>query len=534
LKIGEEKRLSGTAAMVMFATLLSRITGFLRNVLIKGIMQPKGYSDEFYVAFYLPDLAFELLVGGAIAAAIIPVLASCVAKDKERDGWKAVGTFINLTVIAIIIVEIVFFIWTPSLLKLTAKGYEPGTEEYLLTIKLTRILLPSAFFMIMAGQLNGVLNAYKKFAAVSFGPVVYNLCVVISICLFGGKSAEATSWGVLFSAVIYFIMQFTFAFKYLKHYRLRFYIKNETFIKLFRLAVPSLAASAIVYINQIVGGSFSTQFAENSVTMMNNANRTWQLPLGVFAQAMGVTILPTLSSHFAVDNNEDYKRVLYKGIRTVMLLCIPSTVILIVLNRQIMQIIFKWSEMSAYENQMYGLALMAYAPALLFQSVVVILNRAFYSIQNTRIPLLIGTSTIGLNILANEYFANNTAMGAIGTAMSYVITVMVNSFLLIILFSRKTGLELLPDNFQFINKVSLASLAGGFILWVCTLIFPFPWDESFTFGKKILEILSVGAQLLIPALVFTITAIILKVEEVRSFVRFIITKFRQWRAKHTQ
>lgn len=512
--------------MVMFATLLSRITGFLRNVLIRSIMMPKGYSDEFIVAFYLPDLAFELLVGGAIAAAIIPILASSLSKNKEKEGWKAIGTFMNVTVIAVILVEIIFFVWTPAFLRLTAKGYEPGSSEFLLTVKLTRILLPSAFFMIMAGQLNGILNAYHKFAAVSFGPVVYNLCVVTSIALFGGKSVEMTSYGVMISAMIYFFMQFAFAFRYLKLYQPRLYIKNETFIRLVKLAIPSLVASAIVYVNLIIGGSFSTEFAENSVTMMNNANRTWQLPLGVFAQAMGVAILPTLSSHFAAEKHEEFRHVLYKGIRTVMLLCIPSTMVLMILNRPVMQILFKWSEMPMQESMLNGVALLAYAPALLFQSVVVILNRAFYSIQNTRIPLLIGCSTIGLNILFNIYFANNTALGAVGTAIAYVITVMVNAFLLIILFSRKTGLKLIPDNFSFLYKVIAATTIAGILLWVTNRIIPFPAEESFTVGRKFMEILMVGLQLILPLLAFFVAAILMKVEEVRTMIGSALSRLR--------
>ncbi len=527
MKPGQERKLSGTATMVMFATLLSRITGFLRNVLIKSIMSPKGYSDEFIMAFTLPDLVFELLIGGAIAAAIIPILTSSLAKSNEKEGWKAIGTFMNVTVFAGILVEIVFFIWTSEFMSLTAKGFDPGSGEHLLTLKLTRILLPSAFFMIMVGLLNGVLNAYHKFAAVSFGPVVYNLCVVTSIFLFGGKSAETAAWGVVVSSMIYFCIQFASAFRYLKHYRPHMYIKSQTFKDLLRLAIPSLAASAIVYVNQIVGGSFSTEFAENSVTMMNNANRTWQLPLGVFAQAMGVAILPTLSTYFAENNTKDYKHVLYKGIRTVMLLCIPSTVVLILMSRQIMQILFKWAEMSAYESRMYGLALMAYAPALLFQSIVVILNRAFYSIHNTRIPLLIGTGTIGLNILANIYFANNTNLGAVGTGLSYVITDMVYVFVLIGLFSRKTGLNLIPENFSFLTKTCLSTVVAGAVLWISTLLIPFPWEEGFTMGRKIGEIFSAGAQLILPVLAFLVTAILLKVDEVRLFIGSSLAKLRK-------
>ncbi|NLV62988.1 MAG: murein biosynthesis integral membrane protein MurJ [Clostridiaceae bacterium] len=525
--LSSEKRLSANAAMIMFATLLSRITGFLRTVLIRNIMQPRGYSDEFWVSFSLPDLAFELLVSGAIAAAIIPVLASSLINNDEENGWKAVGTFLNITVIAVFIIEIIFFIWTPECIRIVASGYSAGTEEFALTVKLTRILLPSAVFMIFVGQFNGILNAYNKFAAAAFGPVIYNICVMTSIIAFGGVSAELTAWGVLASSVVYFLIQLACVWKHLNFYKFRLYIKNETFLKLLKLAIPSLTASAVMYINVIISRSFSTQFAQNSVTMMTNANRTWQLPLGIFAQSMGVAILPTLSTRFAEDRGGDYKRVLYKGIRTVMVLCIPCTMVLMLLSRQIMQILFKWSNMPYYETMLNGVALLAYAPALLFQSVVVILNRAFYSIQNTRIPFFCGLCTIAINILINVYLLHNSDMGAVGTALAYVIAVMVNSFLLVILFSKKTGLSLLPDNFDFLARTSVATVVAGIVLWLLIAVIPFPAAETYSFAGKVMEILVVGVQLIFAFIAFVVSAVLLKIEDVRYFIGSILVRIRE-------
>lgn len=525
---GDEKRLSRTAALVMFATFLSRITGFLRTVLIKNIMSPRGYSDEFLVAFSLPDLTFELLVGGAIAAAIIPVLSSSISKENEEEGWKAIGTFLNITIIAFFILSIVFYIFTPAFVSLVAIGYEPGTEKFDLVVKLTRILLPSSLFMILAGQCNGILNAYNRFAAASFGPVLYNLCVMTSIIIFGAKSVELTTFGVMFSSMIYFFVQLWCTWKYFRLYRPKLYLRDETFLRLVKLAIPSLAASAVVQVNAIISRSFSTEFAQNSVTMMNNANRTWQLPLGIFAQSLGVAMLPTLSSQYALEEKESYKRVLYTGIRTVMALCIPSTMVLIILNREIMQILFKWGYMHAYEVTMNGLALLAYAPALLFQSVVVILNRAFYSIQNTRIPLVVGIGTIGVNICANLYFTRCTDLGAIGTAMAYVVTVLVNAFLLLVLFYKKTGLELIPDNFMFLVKVTAVTIISGITLWICSLVIPFPAGEDFSVGRKILEILSVCARMIPTVLVFAVASVLFKIDEIRRILAAVLIRARKF------
>ncbi|MCX7774085.1 MAG: murein biosynthesis integral membrane protein MurJ, partial [Clostridia bacterium] len=181
--MGEQKKainkLTGAAALIMGATFLSRITGFLRTLLIYTKMRPGGYSDEFLLAFTLPDLMFNLLAGGAIAAALIPILSSYISKGKEKTGWKAVGTFLNLTVIFIIITEVVFFIWTDHFLGILAAGYnsrDVGNKAML--IGLTRILLLVAPFMMLAGQCNGILNSYKRFTVASFGPVVYNLSLI--------------------------------------------------------------------------------------------------------------------------------------------------------------------------------------------------------------------------------------------------------------------------------------------------------------------------------------------------------------------
>jgi putative peptidoglycan lipid II flippase len=183
--------------------------------------------------------------------------------------------------------------------------------------------------------------------------------------------------------------------------------------------------------------------------------------------------------------------------------------------------------MSVYESRMYGLALMAYAPALLFQSMVVILNRAFYSIHNTRIPLAIGVGTIGLNILANSFFANNTSLGAVGTGLSYVITDMVYVFILIFVFSRKTGLNLIPENFSFLVKISLSTVVAGAVLWLTTSLIPFPREEGFTVGRKFGEVFSAGAQLILPLLAFLVTAILLKVDEVRLFIGSFLARLQK-------
>ncbi|NLM75157.1 MAG: murein biosynthesis integral membrane protein MurJ [Clostridiaceae bacterium] len=464
-------KLTGAAGIVMIATLLSRITGFLRSLLITTNMLPQGYSDEFLLAFTLPDLVYDLLAGGAIAAALIPVLSTYIAKGREKTGWKAISTFMNLTVIILIVLEIIFFVFTDDLLSILAAGYEEGSSgDKALLIDLTRILLLSAPFMMMAGQLNGILNSYKKFAVAAFGPVIYNLCTILSIAVFGAKSVYLTAWGVVIGAMIFFLVQFSACFKHFSLYRPKIYIKSPAFRRLATLAVPSLISSTIIEINLIISKSYATYFDEGMVTLLNSANRTWQLPLGLFAQSIGVAILPTLSEKFASGSYENFKHLLYKGLRVVYILSMPTSIIMIILSQDIFRAMFKWGGFSEVNVFYGGLCLMGYSAALIFASVISLMTRAFYSIHNSKTPLLCSLFGIGANYLFNYLFNRFSDIGIAGTALAYSISSFVNMIALILAFKRRTGVDIIAENFGFMGKALVSVTASGGITYILSVL----------------------------------------------------------------
>ena len=465
------KKLTGAAGIIMLATLLSRITGFLRTLLITTSMMPKGYSDEFLLAFTLPDLVYDLLAGGAIAAAMIPVLSTYLAKGKEKTGWNAISTFMNITVVIMLILEVIFFVFTDSLLGILAAGYNAGSSgDKDLLIRLTRILLLSAPFMMMAGQLNGILNSYKRFAAASFGPVIYNLCTIISIGIFGSKNAELTAWGVVFGAVIFFVFQFIATFKHFIYYRPRLNLKDQAFKRLIHLAVPSLLSSTVIEVNLIISRGYATYFDEGMLTLLNSANRTWQLPLGIFAQSIGIALLPTLSEHFASENFQEFKRILYKGLKVVFLLSLPTCVIMIILNQDIMRVMFKWGDFSEQGVFYGGLSLMGYSAALVFASMTALMTRAFYAIHDSKTPLISGLFSILANYIFNSFFRDFTGIGIAGTALAYSLSAFVNTMILLFAFKRKAGVDIISENFGYIVKAVIAVIPAGLVTFGLNLL----------------------------------------------------------------
>ena len=522
----KRSRLLGAAGIIMFATLLSRVTGFLRTMLIYTVMGPKGYSDQFLYAFGLSDIAFNLLAGGAIAAAIIPVMSSLISKNKQEDAWRALSTFLNLSVLALLALEVVFLVWTEALLPVLVPGYARSAdpEARKMVVGLTRILLLNVPFMMLAGQCNGILNSYKRFAAAAFGPVVYNLCTILGIALFGGSDVYLTSWMIVASAGIFFVLQMWSTRHAFRRYRLRLELRHPAFRRMLRQAVPSLASSTLVEINNVMARSFASFMQSGMTTLLNNANRTWQLPMGIFAQSIGIAMLPSLSAHYAARETEAFRNLFNRGMRAVFLISLPLSVILLVEGDQVMRLLFKWGDLPESDVFHSGLALMGYSAALLFASLVGMTIRAFYAIHDSVTPLLAGLAGIGMNYLFNAVFRQTADIGIAGTALAYSISSFLQMMVLLLIFSRKTGILFFSDNIRFFGLSAIATIPSGLVLWLLTRVFQ-PDPDS-----KISQVLCASIPALACLGVFYLAARALRIAEVsllRDMVAGRLSRFRK-------
>ena len=396
---------TGTAratVIVMIALILSKLTGQLREMLIPSRIGFGMLSDAYILGFMVPDLIYQLLVGGSIQAAITPTLAGAVSSGKEKKAWRSVSIFINVTALVMLGAVVVGELLIPVVLPLFSGDRSRETVE--LAIAVSRTLFPQVFFMMLAALSIGVLNAYRKFTAASIGPVVYNLCVVGSMLLFGNKTADGVrkvAVGVLASAALYFFLQFLFARKPFGQFTLSLDVKNKGFRRLVRLAVPTLISASIVQINLIILSGFTNLYDDGSLTSLRFAITTWQLPYGVFAVAVGGVMLPALSGYFATQDFRSFSTRLTKAIRSTLFLIIPSAVVFAMLNREVIRGIFEWgSGHIAAENIALTAAMLSwYCIAMVCHSLIFLMNMSFYAVGRTAIPLLNGVITLISNTL---------------------------------------------------------------------------------------------------------------------------------------
>ncbi|MEN8905675.1 MAG: murein biosynthesis integral membrane protein MurJ [Clostridiales bacterium] len=518
-------RVAGAAAIVTLAILVSKITGFFRTALIPNVITDRSQTDAFYLSFTITDFMFNLLVGGAISAAIVPVLSGFLSKKKEKEGWVAIGTYMNLTFITIIFLSILGIIFTPQIIDIAASKFTP--EQKALTVTLTRILFPSVCFIMLAGLTNSVLYSYKKFAAAAFGSSIYNIASVISIITLSKFGVKWIVTGIMISAFIYFMFQFSFAFKFfIKNYSFKMYLKDPEFKKVLKLAIPSLASSSVIQFNVFISAFFTSKLSEGSLTAYRNANDTWQLPYGIFAMGIGYAMLPSLSEKAALGKLDEYKNLVLKSIKVVLMLNIPAAIAFVVMRSAIISCIYKWS--NSINIEYTGNILTIFTIALIGYSVLAIAIRAFYAINDTVTPFLIGFVTIFINIGLCYLFLENTKLEAVGMAIAYSVAASLNAVALLLILDKKIhGIELL-NLMVYILKITFAGIVMAIVLYIFQkYIIPIDFENTnFSRVLKIKELIGVGSLILVGGIVYGLITLKLKLEEAIYVKKLLLKKLQ--------
>ncbi len=453
----KKKKSTASIALATFLMIvgltLSKGTGFLReNFIMEKFGSGTKLADAFYLGFTIPDLFFQLLVGGSIQAAITPSLARMVESGQQRKGWKSVSTFITLIALIMLGITILGALLSDWFIPLIF--FDKNAEVVALAAKASKVLFPQVFFMMLAAFCIGILNAYKKFSSTAFGPTIYNVFVVLAIVVFGGRSENGVVYaalGITVSAGLYFLWQFYMARGELKNYRVSLAIHDEGFKELLHLAVPTMLSASIVQLNTIIISAFTGKFDDGIIQSLNNSKTIWQIPYGIFAVAVGSVMLPSLAAHFAARDYKSARMLFGKSLRNALFLTIPSAGLLFALSYDVVPALFKWSDAYKTEQgQVTSMVLMGYCIAIIAQTFVFIYNQAFYAIGNTKVPLATGALSMVLITLfcsilkALGMLSSTNSAGALWLSLTYSVTSVISALVLFILY-RKNKL-LAPKN----------------------------------------------------------------------------------------
>ncbi|MBT3690073.1 murein biosynthesis integral membrane protein MurJ [bacterium] len=456
---------TGGAVLITFFTIISKILGLVRDRLLASYFGAGSMLDSYYAAFKLPDLVFNTLVLGALAAAFIPVFTRSWFRNKKQ-AFLLANTLLNYLVVFILLISLVMYIFAPKLVSIITPGF--SGEVLMQTITLSRIMLLSIIFFTISNVIGGILNSLKRFFTFSLAPVFYNLGIIVGITFFHSIwGIEGLAWGVVFGSVLHLLVQIPEVLKV--GYRYSFNWKITGSVKrVFKLMIPRTIGLAASQVNQLVITGIASTLAVGSIAVFNLANNLQSLPTSIFGVSLAIAVFPAFTESLARNDKSDFKRTFSLNLRRLLFLIIPISVFMLLLRAQIVRVIlgfgnFDWSD-TYYTAQTLGW----FVVSLFAQSLIPMLARSFYALEDTKTPVYIGLGAITLNIVGSLYLGK--LYGVEGLAMAFSFAAIVNMLgLLFVLRFRMGNL----DDKKIVNSLvltSINSVLAGTVVYGCLQI----------------------------------------------------------------
>jgi putative peptidoglycan lipid II flippase len=453
-----------------FYTIISRLLGYLRDVLIAIFLVTSFLADVFFVAFRIPNTFRRLFAEGTFNAAFVPSYTSELAKSKIKSK-KFANEIFNLLFLGLFFFVLVIELFMPIFVSLIAPGFTEDSEKIDLAVSLTRITFPFLMFVSLSSFFSAVLNSHNKFAAAAAAPIILN-CVLIGILLFGKYLDDQLiyflSWGVSIAG----LLQLIFLYKFVKDYysiKLNFKFKINNKVKFFfKKLLPSIFSSGVTQINILVG-TIIASFQASAVSYLYYADRIYQINLAIAGIAIGVVVLPQLSKHVFSKKKNKILQIQNKALELSMFLSLPASAALLVGSEEIISALFGYGSFSeeavinsAQALYYFGLGLPAFA-------LIKVFSTFFFANHDTKTPFLISLVSVILNICVSVYFFEKIGFIIIPIATS--VSSWFNSLVLFV-YLRKKDLFNFHKNFlpSFI-KIFFATILMGLFFKYLILFF---------------------------------------------------------------
>jgi putative peptidoglycan lipid II flippase len=454
-------------ATVSGMTLLSRISGFARDVVITHAFGAGAATDAFWVAFRIPNLFRRLVGEGSFSLAFVPVLAEY--KTADPAALKALIDRVAAALCAVLLL----LTGVGLLLTMAIRALFADTPKDLLTSELTLITFPYIFFISLTAFSGAILNSFGRFAIPAVTPVLLNLSMIGAALLLAPKFAnpiEALAWGVLIAGVLQLAVQIP-ALRALQLLpRPTLDLKDPGVRKIGALMLPTLFGSSVAQVNVIISTAIAYTLIDGSVTWLSLTDRLLEFPLGLFGVALGTVILPHLSSKHVEGDEAQFRRTLDWGVRLALLIALPAMVGLALTGEAILSAIFQYGAFDAHDTRMTALSLMALSFGLPGFVLLKVLAPGFFARQDAATPVRVGLIALAINTLLNFALVhwalkiNHPAPHA-ALALSAAIGASVNALLLFWILKRRGIFQFEPAFAGFAWRLALALVALVAVLY---------------------------------------------------------------------
>ncbi|OGZ62096.1 MAG: murein biosynthesis integral membrane protein MurJ [Candidatus Spechtbacteria bacterium RIFCSPLOWO2_02_FULL_38_8] len=532
---------AGAAFILSTSLFASRFLGLIRDRILAAKFGAGIELDIYFAGFRIPDLIYNIVIGGAISSAFIPVFISYLKKNKE-EAWQIASSFLYIAFFGILLVCALMFIFLPQLIDLVVPGFNQEYKE--ITVTMSRIMLFSPFLLGLSAVFSGILHSLKKFLIYSLAPIFYNVGIIIGAIFFTDfMGIRGLAWGVALGAGLHILIQvptsiasgFKFSFpRKLLHPAVRHIVK---------LMLPRALGLAVLQINLWVVTAIASTLAVGSLTIFNLANHIQYLPIGIVGVPFAMAVFPTLSDSVSERRYKDYLQEFSKTLRLVSYLVIPLSVLFFVLRAQIVRIVLGAGEFGWEATQLTAASLGAFSIGIFAYALIPVLSRAFYAQENTKTPVIANTVGIIINIFLSfsliyvifpqgrvlEFLgrilkiSNLSSISVIGLPIAFSISGIVALGLLIWIFLKdKKNREIFGQLSSAFFRILFASVVAGFTAWLTLRIF-----VQFSSIDTLPAIgLQAGFAAFMAGIVFIFISYIFKFDEFKMLLSFIQGKLR--------
>jgi len=395
-QLQEQIEVAQAAGIIALGNVTSRVLGLVREMVKSGLFGAGGDVSALNAAFRIPTMIYDLLVGGTLGSALVPVLSDFTAPERRAELWHLLGVLISIALLVLCGFVLLAEFLAPQVVWLQAGGLSRPYQA--LAVDLLRIVLPAVVFLSLASLISGALYALKRFTFPAFTVAVFNAALVIVALALGRRwGVRSMAAGMLVGSALQVLLQLPG----LRGAHLRFGLNfhHPALRRIGRLYLPLLVGLVVDKLAELLSYNLASRTSDSAISWMEYAAQVIQLPLGLVVGAVSIATLPTLSRQAGSDDLDSFRATLARGLRLVLALVIPATMGLYVLANPIVALIFEHGNFAAADTVSTAQALRAALLGLLFAAVDQPLIFAFYARKDTLTPALVGVGTTILYVL---------------------------------------------------------------------------------------------------------------------------------------
>ena len=501
----KKQHVAQSAAIIAIFTLISKGLGFIREVMIASKYGSGIETDTYFVAMTATVIIMGTL-GSALNTTLIPIFSEIRGKGGRKAQRKYLNNILNIVVLITVILAILAFIFSPILIKILAKGFEG--EQFNMAIRLNRIGLPIVIFLGITYVFSGYLQSNQIFGPHAIMGIPYNFVFLIYLFFF----SEGMDISVLMLvSVIASSTQFLIQVPAVRHsgyrYSLNVNLYDPYLKKAMMLVLPVLLGSAVRQINAVIDKTLASELVGGSISALTYSNRINEMIISVFVMAITTVVFPMLSDAFSHGDSSQVKRIFNEGVNIILLITVPATIGIMILAEPVVYIFFERNAFDAAATRMTSSALFFYSIGMIGASLRLMLNKVFYSFQDTKTPMINGAIAVILNVVLNLLFVRFMAHD--GLALATSISAIFTTVLLFIDLRKKMG----QIGMKNMSITFIKTLFAGLVMGVVVYLIYFKLGSLFALNKLV-ELIMLLLSIAIGVVVYFGICIALKVKEI--------------------